>query len=107
MSGSAGNIKIEPAELRTLATNIGTQKKNLNDRVEDIQKQMNDLNTDGWVSQAGEDLRKKFNNLRQFYSGKYPPAMDAYIKFLNETATQYEEAEEQLKRDVGNLKEKV
>ena len=107
MSGQLGNIDIQPAELRNLATQIEQQRNDLTARFDDIQKQMTNLQNDGWKSQSGEDLRNKFGTLRKFYDSKYPPAMNSYMTFLNKTADDYEAAETKRKQDVEKLKTSV
>ena len=104
MSGQLGNIDIQPAGLRDLANQIGQQRDNLTARFDDIQKQMNNLQNDGWKSQSGEQLKTKFGTLRKYYDDRYPPAMNSYIAFLNKTADDYEMTEEKRKQDVEKLK---
>ena len=98
-----GNIDIQPAELRGLAKQIENQRTNLNNYFESINRQMMSLENEGWKSEAGRALRERFTTLRNFYNQKYPPAMESYIQFLNNTATEYEQEEHRRLQEVGSL----
>lgn len=98
-----GNITIQPGELRGIAQSIRTQKNNLETQFNNVKTQMRSLESDGWDSESGRALRARFESLENYYRGKYPPAMDSYISFLNNTADDYERAESDRMRDVENL----
>jgi len=103
----AGNIRVNPAELRTLAAQIGEQKTALQTQFSDINREMLSLENDGWDSESGRELRRRFTSLRNFFDQNYPPAMQEYIDFLNRTADNYEEEERARKRDIQGLREYV
>jgi len=103
----AGNIRINPAELRTLADEIRQQKMDLQTQFSQINSEMISLENEGWDSESGRELRSRFTNLRNFFDQNYPPAMQEYIDFLLRTADNYEEEERSRKRDIENLREYV
>jgi uncharacterized protein YukE len=98
-----GNIDIQPGELRGLAQSIEQQRNNLNTQFNSIAARMNSLEQEGWRSESGRALRERFSKLRGFYENKYPPAMNSYVQFLNQTAADYEQTEAQRLQDVANL----
>jgi WXG100 family type VII secretion target len=101
--GSFGNINIQPAELRAIAQQIASQRSNLDGYFQSIQQQMMSLENEGWDSESGRALRGRFASLRSFYDQKYPPAMESYIQFLNNTADTYEQAERNRMQEVEAL----
>jgi len=103
----AGNIRINPAELRTLAGDIQQAKGDLQNQFSNINSEMLSLENEGWDSDSGRELRRRFTNLRNFFDQNYPPAMQQYIDFLNRTADNYEAEEAARKRDIENLREYV
>jgi WXG100 family type VII secretion target len=98
-----GNINIKPEELRNLANTIANIESNLNQHFQDIWQRMLTLNQDGWSSQAGNDLRDRFQSLHNSYMNVYPPAMQQYIQFLNNSATEYENEEAARAAAAANL----
>lgn len=98
-----GNINIQPAELRGMAQQIATQRSNLTNYVNSVASQMQSLENEGWSSESGRALRESFQRDQRFYEQKYPPAMENYIRFLNNTANEYEEAERRRMQDVESL----
>jgi len=107
MAGTHGNIDIQPAELRGLAKNIGDQRDALNRQFEEMDAKMGNLEKDGWDSNTGRELRRKFGSLYRDYLNKYPPAMDSYMNFLNQTADDYERTERDRSADIDKLKDKI
>jgi len=107
MAGNNGNINIQPAELRGLADNIVRQRDELSRQFEEMDAKMSNLEKDGWDSNSGRELRRKFASLHSDYKSKYPPAMDSYITFLRNTADEYERTESDRSADINQLKDKI
>jgi uncharacterized protein YukE len=100
-----GHISIKAGDLKGLAEKIEQVKRDLSGRFDDIKTQMNSLEQDGWSSESGRALRQKFTTLHTKYHQQYPPSMDAYIRFLNDTADTYERNEQDRMREVESMKD--
>ena len=100
-----GNIDIKPAELRSLASNIGRQRDALTSQFEQMRARMTSLEREGWDSESGRELRQKFDRLFADYQRKYPPAMNNYMSFLNQTAENYESEERSRRSDVDTMRD--
>ena len=98
-----GNISITPAELKTMAERIVNQRNAMEDYFRQIGSQMTSLESNGWDSKSGKELRDKFERLQSYYNNKYPPAMQSYIDFLRKTAEDYEKEEADRSREVAEL----
>ena len=100
-----GHIVIQAGKLRDLAEKINNERIKLDTQFQEMNTKMASLEQKGWNSESGRDLRKKFSKLYADYQKKYPPAMNSYVNFLNQTAKDYEDDEKKRKSDVETMKE--
>ena len=100
MNTERGNIKIDPNQLRSMATNLENCCNELEEHLNNVGNEVTNLQQGGWVSQAGERLRERFNSLRTRYFQNYPQAMRDYCDFLRQTATEYEQADDRRKQEI-------
>ena len=95
-------IKISLGEVSATAGAIRTLNTSLNDKLLEIQKQMNDL-ASTWQSPAGETIREKFNSLVTAFEN-YKQIIEAYAKFLDNTVSSYEATESQIQNNASAFK---
>lgn len=95
-------IKISLGEVSATAGAIRTLNTSLNDKLLEIQKQMNDL-ASTWQSPAGETIREKFNGLVPAFEN-YKQIIEAYAKFLDNTVSSYEATESQIQNNASAFK---
>ncbi|MCD5324192.1 MULTISPECIES: pore-forming ESAT-6 family protein [Pontibacillus] len=88
---SVEGIHISLGEVQKTAGSIRTINQNLALRLEEIQKEMNNLSST-WQSDASETIRANFNALAPKFE-TYREVVDSYAKFLDNTVTNYEAAE--------------
>lgn len=98
-----GDIEIRPEELNSMANQIISRKNELDNAFQSIANQMRSLESNGWDSDAGNRLRERFNSLTAYYNANYPPAMDNYVRFLNNVAESYKAGDIRFKTEVENL----
>ncbi len=87
----ADAIKTSTQVLVDTATTIRTQNKTMDEKLNDINREMQGLNGT-WVSDAGSDIRTAMNNLKPRFE-QYKAVVESYAKFLDTTAQSYEATE--------------
>lgn len=95
ISISTGEVSKTSSSIRTINNNLGT-------RLQDIKKQMNDLEQ-AWKSDAGSSIRSKFNALAPKFEN-YRDIVDSYAKFLDATVTNYETVEAAINNNANAFK---
>ena len=84
-------IKISLGEVTKTAGTIRTLNTQLDTKLSEIKKQMNDLQQT-WQSDASNTIREKFSSLTPTFE-QYKNIVDSYAKFLDNTVQSYESAE--------------
>ena len=95
-------IKISLGEVSATAGTIRTLNTSLNDKLLEIQKEMNDLAAT-WQSPAGETIRERFNGLVPAFEN-YKQIIESYAKFLDNTVSSYESTETQIQNNASAFK---
>lgn len=84
-------IRISTQVLTDTATKVRNINANLDTKLADINKAMNDLETT-WKSDAASDIRAAMNALKPKFE-EYKAVVESYAKFLVHTAQSYETTE--------------
>lgn len=84
-------IQITIAEVAQTANKLRQHNQRLNEILMAIKKIMNDLEAN-WQSPAAQTIRQKLNGMQPLFS-QYYETIEAYAKFLDQTAIVYEQAE--------------
>lgn len=95
-------IKISLAEVTSTASQIRTLNQNLNARLEDIKREMNNL-ASSWDSDASNTIRSNFNAMQPQFD-TFREIVDSYAKFLDNTVTNYNTAETQINQNASAFK---
>ncbi len=95
-------IHISLAEVSKTAGTIRTLNTSLDERLNEIKKQMNDLSST-WQSPAAETIRSKFNALVPVFEN-YKQIVESYAKFLDNTVTSYESTETAINNNASAFK---
>ncbi|MEG2813595.1 MAG: WXG100 family type VII secretion target [Oscillospiraceae bacterium] len=90
----AEGIKVSTEVLNLTATKLSNINDELDGRLSDINKSMNDLDAT-WKSDAGSDIRANMNKLKPVFQ-QYKQVIESYSQFLKETAQKYETTEGKL-----------
>lgn len=86
-------INVSLDEVRRAAQTISSLNKSLEERLNEISKDMRSLEA-SWTSQAAMTIQEKFNGYSQKYFQTYKDVIDSYVNFLNKTvADNYEQTE--------------
>jgi WXG100 family type VII secretion target len=100
---SNAKVDLDPAQLRDMAIKIRKCQSDTEANLTEATAEMNKVFAEGWRSAAGDRLRDRFESLRNRYFQKYPEAMGGYAKFLDDTATEYENADERRKNEIAAM----
>ena len=87
----ADSIKISTQVLVDTATKVREINKNLDDKLAEINRNMNSLES-SWKSDAATDIRAAMNALKPRFE-QYKQVVESYAKFLNNTASNYDTTE--------------
>lgn len=87
----ADSIKISTQVLVETATKVRDINKSLDEKLADINKNMNDLEAT-WKSDAASEIRAAMNALKPRFE-EYKNVVESYAKFLVNTAQSYETTE--------------
>jgi len=90
----ADSIKITTQELKNTASEVRSINTDLQTQLEDINQKMNNLEST-WESDGARDIRAAMNALNPRFE-QYWSVVNSYATFLDNTATQYETAEQQV-----------
>lgn len=88
---SVEGIKISLGEVSKTAGTIKTLNQSLTTRLEEMKKEMNNLNST-WQSDAATTIVQNFNALAPKFN-EYHEIVEAYAKFLDNTVASYDAAE--------------
>ncbi len=94
-------IQISLDGLSKTAMSIRTINEQLNLYMQQIVKQMNDLDS-LWQSPAAQAIRTQFSSMIPIIEN-HKEVIEAYAKFLDITVTTYEDTEMKIKRQISNF----
>lgn len=98
----ADSIKISSQVLTETATKVRNINTNLDTKLADINKTMNDLEAT-WKSDAATDIRAAMNALKPRFE-EYKNVVESYAKFLVNTAQNYESTEGAIQSNASAFK---
>ncbi|MFS0635132.1 pore-forming ESAT-6 family protein [Mesobacillus foraminis] len=99
---AADGIKITLGEVSKTAGQIRTLNQTLSIRLEEIKKEMNAL-ASVWNSDSSNTIRGNFNALAPRFE-EYRQVVDSYAKFLDNTVTNYNQAETAINNNASSFK---
>lgn len=98
----ADSIKISTQVLVDTAGKVRSINDALDQKLADINKNMNDLEAT-WKSDAAEDIRAAMNALKPRFE-EYKAVVESYAKFLVNTAQSYESTETSIQSNANQFK---
>ncbi len=98
----ADGIQISTQVLLDTAERVRTINTTLDEKLADINKNMNDLETT-WKSDAATDIRAAMNALKPRFE-EYKNVVESYAKFLVTTAQNYETTESTIQNNASAFK---
>lgn len=98
----ADSIKISTQVLVDTAGKVRSINDALDQKLADINKNMNDLEAT-WKSDAAEDIRAAMNALKPRFE-EYKAVVESYAKFLVNTAQSYESTESSIQSNANQFK---
>ena len=98
----ADSIQISTQVLLDTAEKVRTCNQNMDQKLADINKSMNDLEST-WRSDAATDIRAAMNALKPRFE-EYKNVVESYAKFLVNTAQNYEATESAIQNNAGQFK---
>ncbi len=99
---AAEGIKVSTQVLFDTASKVRTINKNLDDKLTEINKQMNELEGT-WKSDASDAIRGNMNALKPRFA-QYKEVIESYCKFLDSTAQSYESTESAIQTNANQFK---
>lgn len=98
----ADGIRISTQELINTAKRVRDINDTLTQKLEDINKNMNDLEAT-WKSDAATDIRAAMKALKPRFE-EYKNVVESYAKFLTNTAQSYESTESAVQTNASAFK---
>lgn len=98
----ADTIKISTQVLAETATKVRNINTAMDEKLEQINKNMNDLEST-WKSDAATDIRAAMNALKPRFE-EYKAVVESYAKFLDQTAQSYETTETSVQANANQFK---
>ena len=98
----ADSIQISTQVLLDTADKVRTINSNLDSKLAEINKSMNDLEAT-WKSDAATDIRAAMNALKPRFE-EYKTVVESYAKFLVNTAQNYESTETAIQTNASAFK---
>lgn len=98
----ADSILISTQVLTDTAAKVRSINGQLKNKLDDINKNMNDLEST-WQSDAATDIRAAMNALKPRFE-EYQAVVEAYAKFLVNTAQSYEATESAIVNNASQFK---
>lgn len=98
----ADGIQISTQTLIDTAGKVRNINSALDQKLADINKNMNDLDAT-WKSDAANDIRAAMNALKPRFE-EYKSVVESYAKFLDHTAQSYESTESAIQTNAGAFK---
>ena len=102
MNMAIEGIKISLGEVTKTAGTIRSLNTQLDSKLAEIKKQMNDL-SQTWQSDSSNTIREKFNSLSPKFE-EYKKIVESYAKFLDNTVQSYEPAESSINSNASLFK---
>lgn len=98
----ADGIQITTQVLLDTADKVRSINANMDEKLTEINKAMNDLQTT-WKSDAAEEIRAAMNALKPRFE-EYKTTVESYAKFLVNTAQNYESTEGAVQSNASQFK---
>lgn len=98
----ADSIQVSTQVLLDTADKVRTINNNLDTKLAEINKSMNDLEAT-WKSDAATEIRGAMNALKPRFE-EYKNVVESYAKFLVNTAQSYEATESAIQSNAGAFK---
>lgn len=98
----ADSIQVSTQVLLDTADKVRTINNNLDSKLAEINKSMNDLES-SWKSDAANDIRAAMNALKPRFD-EYKAVVESYAKFLVNTAQSYETTEGAIQNNASAFK---
>lgn len=98
----ADSIKISTQVLVDTAQKITTINTNLDEKLANINKEMNNLEAT-WTSDGAKTIREAMNALKPKFA-EYKAVVDSYAEFLKSTAQKYETTEATVQSNASAFK---
>ena len=98
----ADSIQVTTQVLVDTASTVRSLNTTLDDKLKEINKNMNDLEAP-WKSDAATDIRAAMNALNPRFE-EYKSVVESYAKFLVNTAQNYDTTETTVQNNAGQFK---
>lgn len=98
----ADSIQVTTQVLVDTASTVRSLNTTLDDKLKEINKNMNDLEAT-WKSDAATDIRAAMNALNPRFE-EYKNVVESYAKFLVNTAQNYDTTETTVQNNAGQFK---
>ncbi len=98
----ADSIQVTTQVLVDTASTVRSLNTTLDDKLKEINKNMNDLEAT-WKSDAATDIRAAMNALNPRFE-EYKSVVESYAKFLVNTAQNYDTTETTVQNNAGQFK---
>lgn len=98
----ADSIKISTQVLRDTAAKVRSINADLDKKLAEINKEMNDLGST-WKSEAADEIRTAMNALKPRFE-EYKNVVESYAKFLVDAAQDYDVNELTIKKNASQFK---
>ena len=98
----ADGIQISTQVLLDTAEKVRSINNNMDQKLADINKSMNDLEAT-WTSSGATIIRNKMNGMKPRFE-EYKSVVESYAKFLVNTAQNYETTEQLVKSNASEFK---
>lgn len=98
----ADSIRISTEVLVNTASKVRDINKTMDDKLAEINKNMNDLEAT-WQSDAARDIRAAMNALKPRFE-EYKNVVESYAKFLVNTAEHYETIETDIQKNANQFR---
>lgn len=98
----ADSIKVSTQVLIDTAKKVRDCNTNMDEKLADINKTMNDLQNT-WKSDAAEDIRAAMNALKPKFE-EYKSVVESYAAFLDKTAQSFEDTEQSVQTYASQFK---
>lgn len=97
----ADGIRITSEELRHTGSCMRQLNRSMREHLNQIHSEMNRL-SDTWQSDAGSQIRERFAAMRPAFE-EYQKVIEQYVIFLDNTATNYEMAEQAIYKQAAQF----
>jgi len=94
-------FKVNSAQLTSTATTINGKLEEFRSLTDNISNALSSLGS-AWSGEAYNAFMEKFNEMQPSFSS-YAEVISSYVTFLNQTAEQYEQAEQAAQTTTDNI----